>query len=1050
MWLISAALRRPFTVLVAVLGIALGSGLAYRRMAVDIFPNLNLPVIYVAQPYGGLDPAQMEGFVTYYYEYHFLYIAGIEHIESRSIQHASLMKLFFHPGTDMSQALAQVVSYVERSRAFMPPGTVPPFVMRFDAGSVAVGQLVFSSDTRSVKEIQDLALNRVRPEFARLPGVSAPPPFGGSARTVVVRVDPERLRAYGMSADDVVKAVAAGNAIVPSGNLRAGDLNLMTPINSVVTQIRELESLPIRSGAGPSVYLRDLGKVLDSSDILTSYALANGRRAVYIPVTKRAEASTVDVVARVKAALPAFRALVPDDIQVSFEFDQSGVVLTSLRTLAFEGALGAILTGLMVFLFLRDLRSAFIVVLTIPFSVLGAVVGLWLTGQTLNIMTLGGLALAIGILVDEATVAIENIHAHLAKGKRKRQAVLDASAETLVPRFLAMLSILAVFAPSLFMEGASRSLFVPLSLAVGFAMATSYFLSNTLVPVLSAALLREGHETKAGFFQALQGSYGRLLLRLAPLRWAVLLLYLAGTGFFLATSPGRLGVDIFPASDTGQFMLRLRAPTGTRVERTEGIAQRALEAIAKEAGDGNVEVTLAFVGVQPSSFPVNLIHLWTSGSQEAVLRVALRKGAGLPLQAFQERLRACLPDVLPPGTSLSFEAGDVVGQIMNFGAPTPIEVAVGGPQLAVNQAHAEKVRAELSRLPFLRDLQVGQPLDYPTLEVQIDRERAGQLGLTAQQVGRAFVSATSSSRFTQPVYWRDPGTGIAYQVQVEIPQARMSSIADLESVPVGADGLGGPLLGEVAKLKRSTMPGEYYRYNMQRTVTLTANVVGKDLGSAAREVQEAIRRAGEPPRAVTVAIRGQVPPLEQTRSGLELGLLLAFGAIFLLLCANFQSIRLALVVLSTAPAIVAGVLAALLLTGTTLNIQSFIGAIMALGVGVANAILLVTFAEESRKGGRSGAEAAVLGASGRLRPILMTTFAMIAGMMPMALGWGEGSEQTVPLGRAVIGGLAGSTLAVLFIVPSIFMMVQGGASRRAPSLHPEDEDAAALQPRSES
>jgi multidrug efflux pump subunit AcrB len=1044
MGLISAALRRPITVLVAVLGIALGSGIASKRMAVDIFPTLNLPVIYVAQPYGGLDPAQMEGFVTYYYEYHFLYIAGIEHIESRSIQHAGLMKLFFHPGTDMSQALSQVVSYVERSRAFMPPGTVPPFIMRFDAGSVAVGQLVFSSDTRSVKEIQDLALNRIRPEFARLDGVSAPPPFGGSARSIVVRVDPERLRAYQMSADDVVKAVATGNAIVPSGNLRVGDLNAITPINSVVPAIKDLESIPIRVGSGPSVYLRDLGTVQDSSDILTCYALANGRRAVYIPVTKRAEASTINVVNRVKASLPIFQSLVPEDIKVSFEFDQTGVVLTSLKSLAIEGALGALLTGLMVFLFLRDLRSALIVILTIPFSLLGAIVGLWLTGQTLNIMTLGGLALAIGILVDEATVAIENIHAHLARGKPKKQAVLDASVETIVPRFLAMLSILAVFAPSFFMEGASRALFVPLSLAVGFAMMASYFLSNSLVPVLSVALLREGGHAREGFFRTLQRAYGRAVLGLVRLRWLVVLLYLGGAAAWLAVAPTRLGMDIFPSTDTGQFMLRLRAPTGTRVERTEGIAQETLEAISREAGPGNVEVTLGFVGVQPPSFPVNLIHLWTSGSHEAVFRVALRKGSGIALEEFKERLRERLPRSLPEGTTMLFEAGDVVGQIMNFGAPTPIEVAVEGPNLAANRAHAEKVRAELAKIDTLRDLQFGQPLDYPTVEVHIDRERAGQLGVTAQQVGKAFVSATSSSRFTQPVYWRDPGTGISYQVQVEIPQAKMTSIEDMESVPVTADTAGGPLLGEVARVKRGVMPGEYFRYNMKRAVTISANVVGSDLGTASREVGKAIERAGEPPRGVTVALRGQVPPLQQTRAGLELGLVLAFAAIFLLLCANFQSIRLAFVVLSTAPAIVAGVVAALLWTKTTLNVQSFIGAIMALGVGVANAILLVTFAEKARRTGATVPEAASEGAAGRLRPILMTTFAMIAGMMPMALGIGEGAEQTAPLGRAVVGGLIGSTLAVLLVLPSFFAIVQRRARLRPPSLHPEEDRPSAV------
>jgi multidrug efflux pump subunit AcrB len=1035
MGIISAALRRPLTTLVAVLGIALGSGLAYRRMSVDIFPNLNLPVIYVAQPYGGLDPSQMEGFVTYFYEYHFLYIAGIEHIESRSIQHASVMKLFFHPGTDMSQALAQVVSYVERSRAFMPPGTVPPFIMRFDAGSVAVGQLVFSSETRGVKEIQDLALNRVRPEFARLPGVSAPPPFGGSARTIVVRAEAGRLRSHHMSAEDVVKALATGNAILPSGNVRTGELNRMAPINSIVKNIKELESLPLRTGAGPTVYLRDVASVEDATDTLTSYALANGRRAVYIPVTKRAEASTLDVVRLVKKELPRFQALVPDDIKVSFEFDQSGVVTGSLKSLAVEGALGALLTGLMVLLFLRDLRGGLIVVLTIPFSLVGALLGLWLCGQTINIMTLGGLALAVGILVDEATVVLENIHAQLSRGKSKALAVYDASLETFTPRLLAALAILAVFLPSFFMEGISRSLFVPLSLAVGFAMLSSFVLSNTLVPILACWWLREGHGGEGGLFQAFQRGYAAVGRTLVRWRWALVPIYLAGSALWIAAVTGRLGLDIFPAVDAGQFVLRLRAPVGTRVERTEVVAQRALEAIEREAGRGNVAATLAFVGVQPSSYPVNLIHLWTSGPHEAVLRVALRKGSGHRLEDFQERLRRTLPDNLPPGTSLSFEAGDVVAQIMNFGAPTPVEVAVGGPNLAANRAFAEKVRTELAKVGLLRDLQYGQALDYPTLDIQVDRDRAGQLGVTVQQVGRAVVAATSSSRFTQPLYWRDPASGISYQIQVEMPQASIASTEDLEAVPVMTEGAG-PLLGDVAKVTPGTMPGEYYRYNMQRTVTLTANIVGGDLGTALREVGAAVARAGEKPRNVSVDVRGQGPALQQTREGLALGLVLAFAAIFLLLWAYFQSSRLALVVLSAVPAIVAGVVGALWTTGGTLNIQSFMGAILAVGIGVANAILLVTFAERARREGLNAREAAMEGAVSRLRAILMTSLAMIAGMVPMALGLGEGAEQTAPLGRAVIGGLAASTLAVLFVVPSVFAIVPAGA--RAASLHPHD------------
>lgn len=1040
MWLINTALIRPFTILVAVIAVALGSSLALMRMPVDIFPNLNLPVIYVAQPYGGMDPAQMESYLVSYYEFHFLYVAGIEHVESKSIQNVGLVKLFFHPGTDMSQALAQTIAYVERSRAFMPPGTVSPFVVRFDAGSVPVGQLVFSSDTRGVSEIQDLALFRVRPMFATLPGVSAPPPFGGNQRTVIIRADPGRLREYGMSPEEVVKAIATGNTIMPAGNLRTGDLNRLAPMNSVVQNIQELNDVAIRTGAGANVYVRDIGTVENGSDILTGYGLVNGRRTVYIPVTKRSDASTLDVVSRVKTELPKFQALVPDDIKVSFEFDQSTYVKNAIRGLLVEGGLGAILTGLMVLLFLRNLRSALIVVITIPFALLAALVGLWLTGQTVNIMTLGGLALAIGILVDESTVAIENIHTHLARGEAVKSAVLEATRETITPRLLAMLSVLAVFVPSFFMVGVARSLFIPLSLAVGFAMLASYFLSNTLVPVLSVWLLGGSHSLneKTSFFDKVRGKYQRKLLGIWRLRWVVLVCYLliVCAGLFLI---GRnLGTDIFPNVDTGQFQLRLRAPTGTRVERTEVLALKALDAIKAEAGGDNVAITLGFVGAQPPSYPINTIYLWTSGSHEAVLTVALKKGSGVRLDALKERLRKKLPEVIP-GVSLSFEAGDIVSQIMNFGAPTPIEVAMSGPNLAASRGFADKVLAEMKKIPALRDLQFGQSLDYPTADIRIDRKRAGQLGVTVEQVGRSIVAATSSSRFTQPVYWRDPATGTAYQVQVEVPQSRMTSIEDLQSVPANPGGASKTMVGDVTEISYGTMVGEYDRYNQQRMVTITANLVGKDLGSVAGEVNAAIARAGEVPRGVTVNVRGQVPPMNQTLSGLQWGLLIAIVVIFLLLMANFQSVRVALVILSTIPAVITGVAIALWITGTTLNVQSFMGAIMAIGVSVANAILLVTFAEQKRREGLAAEVAAMEGASSRLRPILMTSLAMIAGMIPMALAMGEGGEQTAPLGRAVIGGLIASTLAVLTVLPLVFGIIQRKASRALASIHPKHD-----------
>lgn len=1046
MWLVLTAMRRPITIIVAILAVALCSVLAVNRMRVDIFPELGLPAIYVAQPYGGMDPSQMEGYLVSFYEYHFLYITGIEHVESKSIQSAALIKLYFHPGTDMNQALAQTVAYINRSWAFMPPGTVPPFVVRFDAGSVPVGYLVFRSETRGLGEIQDLALFRVRPMFSTLPGVSAPPPFGGSARTVVVHVDPDRLRAYNMSPEEVIQAINKGSLVSPAGNARIGDLTAITSLNAVVNNIQDLGTIPIRTGSGPAVYLRDIGSVENGSDILTGYALVNGRRAIYIPVTKRADASTVSVVERVKEALPKFRAAVPDDINISFEFDQSLYVKRAVRSLLIEIVLGALLTGLMVLLFLRDTRSALIVLLTIPFALLSSVVALWAVGQTINIMTLGGLALAVGILVDESTVAIENIHTHLAKGKPASRAVVDSSAEVAVPRLVAMLSVLAVFIPSFFMVGVGKALFVPLALAVGFAMAASYLLASTFVPIMATWLLshRQSQQPTHGnlSFARLQARYRVMLGRLMPHRAVLASLYiLLALGIILLV--GRtLGTEMFPSVDTGQFQLRVRAPDGTRIERTEVLAQGVLKAIQDEVGPENVAITLGYVGTTPPNYPVNWLYLWTSGPQEAVLQVALKRGSGISVPKLQERLRKKLPQMFP-GTKFSFEAGDVVSQVLSMGSPTPLEITIAGPKLDVNRTHAEKIMKELRGVGTLRDLQFGQPLEYPTVNVQVDRIRAGQLGVTMADVARSLVTATSSSRYVQPIYWRDLSSGVAYQVQIEIPQHQMTSLEDVRNVPVtpAAANHASVYVRDLAQVETGTTIGEYDRYNMQRMITITANVEGEDLGRAAKRVSETIAHVGEVPKGVTVTVRGQVAPMRETLTGLQIGLALTAVVILLLLAANFQSFRNAVIVLSTLPAVIAGVVLALLVTHTTMNVQSFLGAIMSIGVAVANAILLVSFAQSRRLAGRDSAQAAIEGAEGRLRPILMTSLAMIAGMIPMALGLGEGGEQTAPLARAVIGGLLAATIASLTILPSVFAIVHGRAPARSPSLDPDDSES---------
>jgi multidrug efflux pump subunit AcrB len=1077
--LIVAALRRPLTIMVALVALTFGFCLAVGKpiaeqfgakypaglptgMDVDIFPALNLPVIYVCQPYGGMDPAQMEGYLTNYYEYHFLYISNIHHVESRNVQGVALMKLFFHSGTDMAQAMAETISYVNRSRAFMPPGTVSPFVMRFDTGSVPVGYLVLRSDTRSVAEINDLALFQVRPMFASLPGVSAPPPFGAGARSLVVTVDPQRLQSYGMAPDEIVLAITKGNNISPSGNVPIGDKYPMVPVNTTVKDAAGMMSIAVRTGPNP-VFIRDIGFVADAADAPTGYALVNGRRAVYILATKRADASTLSVINTIRKALPDMQAVLPDDIKVSFEFDQSPYVTRAVAGVLTEGALGAVLVGLMVLLFLRDWRSALVVVLNIPFALMASVVALWIGGYTINVMTLGGLALAIGVLVDEATVEIENIHAQMHHTGSIARAVRIGNTLTAVPRLLAMLCILAVFVPAFFMEGAARGLFAPLALAVGFAMIASYVLSSTFVPVASVWLLRHAKGTadrapgtivRKSLFDRMRERYEGLLGGLIGLRYILIPVYLVACGLVIFAIFPRLGREIFPVVDTGAFRLRLRAPDGTHIAKSEQYAKQALDIVAETVGAENVELSLGYVGMIHSNFPVNAVYQWSRGPEEAILYVDLKDDAHIDVEEVKDTLRDRFAVDLP-GVRASFEPADIINEVMSFGSPTPIEISVSGPNFGESRQFADKIHAELAQLPYLRDLQYGQSLDYPTIEVNVDREKAGLAGLTPVDVSRSLVTATSSSRFVVPNYWADPKSGIAYQVQVEIPRPvvrnvdgmdTINSAEDLGQIPLKRDGNHQVLIRDVAEIRTGTMPGQYDRYNMKRQVTLTANRSGVDLGTLTNEIAAAVKRAGDPPKGAKVDIRGQIPPMNEMTSGLTVGLIVSVVSVFLLLTANFQSVRLALVAVASVPAVVAGVLIMLWLTGTTLNIQSFIGAIMAIGVAMANAILLVTFAEMRRREGDDSLNAARHGAAGRLRAILMTSCAMIAGMIPMALAFGESGQQNAPLGRAVIGGLAAATIATLFVLPAVFALLQKRVAERSASLDPDDPDSTHYAP----
>jgi len=1036
--IVNLSMRRPITVMIVVISMMLFSIMALLKMPRDILPDLAIPVIYVAQPYGGLDPAQMESFLTYYYEYHFLYISGVEHLESKNIQSSALIKLQFHPGTDMAQAMGEVVAEINRSKAFMPPGTVPPFVLRFDAGSSPVGKLVFSSESRTLSELQNYALNYVRPLFATIPGVSAPPPFGASARTIVIEIDPKKLAQYDLSADQVTNAILQSNQIIPSGNIHDGDKFPIVHVNGVIDDFHELLSAPLRPGMNNPIFLSELASVKDSSDLPTGYALVNGKRTVYIPVTKRAEASTLTVVDLVKKNIPRFQAVVPEDIKVSYEFDQSGYVRNAIESLFTEALLGAILTGIMVLLFLKDLRSVLIVVLNIPLALLSSIFMLWVFNQTINIMTLGGLALAVGILVDETTVTIENIHSHMAKGESVMRSALDGTNEILKPALLTLLCVLSVFTPSFFMEGVAHSLFVPLTLSVGFAMVSSFLLSRTVVPVLSVWLLNHMHGHDSSFFDGIQKRYQATLQSMMGSRKKFFAGFLLLTALTIVFSLVKIGGEIFPQTDSDQFQLRLRAATGTSIENTEKITLKVLDAISRIVGKENLLSSVSFVGTQPSNYAVNNIYLWTSGPQEAVMEVAVNPEHAPKMPLLKEKIRDLVHREIP-GVDLSFEPANLVDRAMSSGSTTPIEIAVSGKDLQADQNYAQRIREELSDLPYLRDMQFGQRLDFPTINVNIDRKLSAHHGISVAQFGNALVPAISSSRFIAQNYWSDPKSGINYQVQVEVPQALITSPKDLERIKLPAMNGGVVGITNVSKISKGISVGEYDRYNMQRMITITANLHGMDLAHAIQDINKRIAGiSSEKPRGVEVFSRGQMNAFSKMFENLSIGLLFAIVIIFLLLAANFESVSLSLTVLSTIPAVLAGALSFLLITGTTLNIESFMGMIMAIGISVANSILVVTFSERSRLTSNDSTLAALEGATSRLRPILMTSMAMIAGMMPMSLGMGDGGQQSAPLGRAVIGGLLASTSATLFILPLAFSWIQNKRSIKSNSLDPDD------------
>lgn len=1068
MGMIKGALQKPITILVIVAGLFFFGINAVRTIKIDIFPDLDLPVIYVSHPYGGFTPNQMEAYFGKQYVNLILFVDGVKSIETKNIQGLTLIKVTFYEGTNMAQAQAELTAYTNRAQASFPNGSQPPFIMRFDASTLPVGQLVLSSATRSNNELLDLALVYVRASFTTVPGLVAPAPFGGNQRTILIKADPNLMREHNLTPDQLVQALADNNQNTPAGNVRMGDYNYIAPVNTTIKAISDFGNIPLYKNGVQTVFMKDVASIEDGADITQGYTLINGKRSVYLPITKSASASTWDVVQGLKKALPRFQALVPPDVKLSFVFDQSIYVINAVKSLAEEGAIGAILTGIMVLLFLGDRRGALIVIMTIPTCVISSIFFLSLFHQTINIMTLSGLSLAIGILVDESTVTIENIHQHFDMGKPKALAIWDACKEIAYPKLLILFCILAVFAPAFTMHGIPGALFLPLALAIGFAMITSYMLAQTFVPIMANWMMKNEHEDKShadGYAMDDEGDSWKQkeeevkrAMEHSSTKFDRFRIWFLDNmdkqihrrglivGVYLVVSLGLAGLmfsiighDVLPKVNSGTFQVRLRAPDGTRLERTEVVTLNALHALEKLVGKEHIAITSSVVGQHPASFSTNPIYMFMAGPQEAVMQVQLTEGYHTDMEELEERFRNELHKEMPD-VKVSFEPIELTSKILAQGSPTPIEVALTGKDKKADVVYGYKVMRELQKIPYLRDIQIAQAFKYPSIDVDIDRVRAAELGVGVSDISRTITAAMSSSRLTQKNVWLDSKVGLSYQVQVQVPEYQMHDLNDVREIPVSPNSQR-PILSDVATVKTDTTYGENDDYGAVPTMSVTANLYKKDLGTAISDVNKALKNVGKPPRGMNIGLRGMSDTLTDTLDSLQTGLIVAILVIYLMLSANFQSFRVSLATLSTLPAVLFGSLFMVKITGATLNLQSYMGMIMSVGVSISNSVLLITNAEELRKHNgdalRSAREAVAL----RLRPILMTSLAMIVGMIPMATGLGEGGDQTSPLGRAVIGGLIMSTFAALFILPMVFAWIQGKASTDSVSLDPEDKES---------
>lgn len=1035
--LVKIALSKPYTFVVLALLIAILGPLSAQRTPTDIFPAVDIPVIAVAWQWRGLPPEEMAGRINTPFQRALNSIVNnIEHIEATSYTSFGIVKIFFHPTVDITMANAQVTGVAQTLLRQMPPGTQPPLIMNYNASTVPVLQLALSGKGLSEQQLADIGMNQLRSRLVTVPGAVIPWPFGGKSRQIQIDLDPDALRARGLSGQDVALALANQNVIVPAGTQKIGEYEYAIRVNNAPESIEEIGELPVKVVNGTIIYIKDIAHVYDGSAVQTNIVHVDGGRSVLMSIFKGGNTSTIDVINGVKRRIEEVKDSLPANLEVKLIGDQSMFVLNAVNGVVLEGVIAALLTSLMILLFLGSWRSTLIVTLSIPLSILGAILVMSMLGHTLNIMTLGGLALAVGILVDEATVTIESINYHLEHGKPVETAILDGARQIAVPAFVSLLCICIVFLPMYFLQGVPRYLFVPMAEAVMLSMLFSFLLSRTLVPTLAKYMLKTHDSAPAathmfarfqrGFekrFQQVRAHYHDVLARALHHRKTFILCFLGCVVLSFALVPS-VGRNFFPDVDSGQIALHARAPVGMRVEETAARFARVQDVIREIIPAHELQAMVDNVGTYISSMNTIYANTGMIGSSDGDIQITLTKDHQ-PTADYIQRLREVLPERFPDMT-FSFLPADIVSQILNFGAPSPIDIQIRGRDLNTGFELANQILKDIRRIDGVVDSRIQQSRQAPAMEINVDRNQAAYAGITQQDISRSLVVNLAGSAQVQSTFWLNPRNGVSYPIVMQVPQHKIDSLAELNNVPISSatSTEATPVLGAMASFNRTQTQAVYSQYNIEPMVQIFATAQGRDLGAVVQDIEKVLAQyEQQKPRGVTLALKGQVSTMETAYSGLITGLIGAIALVYFIIVINFQSWRDPFIIIMALPAAMAGIVWMLFTTGTTFSVPALTGAIMCMGVATANSVLVVSFAKERLAIVQDATQAALEAGFARLRPVLMTALAMMVGMLPMALGLGEGGEQNAPLGRAVIGGLLFATVATLFFVPAIFSVL---------------------------